>query len=61
MDAITKDMLSILTAVAAAPPECAQCVSYCAEGMISCDCRGDFHPKTCENSSCYVEPDEDDE
>lgn len=48
----TKDIIEILSAVSAAPPECEECVSFCAEGRISCECYGDFHPDTCEYSSC---------
>ena len=59
MSGFEKDVLNILSAVAQAPPECEQCVSFCAEGNISCDCRGDFHPKTCEYSLAYVEESED--
>lgn len=55
MNEKTKDIMSIISAVAIAPLECSDCVAYCAEGRISCECRGDFHPKTCEYSSCYVE------
>jgi len=55
MQGRTKDIMGILSAVATAPAECSECVAFCAEGRISCDCRGDFHPKTCENSSCYEE------
>lgn len=53
MDRKTKDIMSIISAVAIAPLECSDCVAYCAEGRISCECRGDFHPKTCEYSSYY--------
>lgn len=56
-----KDILDILSAVATAPPECSECVAFCAEGRISCECRGDFHPKTCEHSSCYKAESEDGE
>ena len=52
---MNKDVVCILSAVATAPPECEQCVSFCAEGRISCECRGDFHPDTCENSLSYLE------
>jgi hypothetical protein len=55
MDGKTKDMMGIISTVAIAPPECSECVAYCAEGRISCECRGDFHSKTCEYSSCYEE------
>lgn len=58
MNGKTKDIMSILSAVAIAPPECSECVAYCAEGRMSCECRGDFHPKTCEYSSCYDESEE---
>lgn len=50
-----KDMMDILSAVVVAPPECSECVAFCAEGRISCECRGDFHPDTCEYSLCYEE------
>ena len=51
-----KDLLMcILSAVAMAPPECERCISFCAEGRISCECQGDFHPDTCENSLSYDE------
>ena len=50
-----KDVMRILSSVAIAPPECAQCVAFCTEGRISCECRGDFHPDTCENSLSYDE------
>jgi hypothetical protein len=53
MDGITKDIMGIISAVTIAPQECSECVAFCAEGRISCECRGDFHPKTCEHSSCY--------
>ena len=46
-----KDIIEILSAVSIAPPECEECVSFCAEGRISCECCGDFHPETCEYSS----------
>lgn len=52
MNAKIKGMLNVLSAVAVAPPECSECVTYCAEGNISCECRGDFHPETCEHSLC---------
>ncbi len=52
MNTKMKDMFNLLSAVAVAPPECSECVAYCAEGNISCECRGDFHPKTCECSLC---------
>ena len=55
MEGFKKDILAIFSAVAVAPKECAECVAYCAEGRISCECRGDFHPRTCEYSSCYSE------
>ena len=55
MDGKTKDIMEILLAVAMSPPECSECVAFCAEGRISCECRGDFHPKTCEHSLCYEE------
>lgn len=42
-----REMLSILRAIAYAPPECADCAVYCEEGHISCPCNGDF-PKDCE-------------
>lgn len=42
-----REMLSILRAIAYAPPECADCTVYCEEGHISCPCNGDF-PKDCE-------------
>jgi hypothetical protein len=58
MKGFTKDIVAVFSAVAVAPPGCADCVAYCAEGRISCDCRGDFHPQTCENSSCYEESEE---
>ena len=58
MDGKTKDIMGIISAVAIAPPECSDCVAYCEEGRISCECRGDFHPKTCEYSSCYEESEE---
>lgn len=50
--------LEIISAIAYAPPECSECVAFCQEGHISCECRGDFHPKTCEHSSCYEESEE---
>jgi hypothetical protein len=53
MKGIEKDILPIWSAVMIAPPECSECVAFCAEVKISCECRGDFHPKTCEHSSCY--------
>ena len=59
MDGNTKDIIMILSAVAMAPPECSECVAFCAEGRISCECRGDFHPKTCEHSLCYEESDDE--
>ena len=59
MDGNTKDIIRILSAVAMAPPECSECVAFCAEGRISCECRGDFHPKTCEYSVCYEESDDE--
>ena len=52
---MNRDVVCILSAVATAPLECEQCVSFCAEGRISCECRGDFHPDTCENSLSYIE------
>ena len=55
MNGYTKDTLAILSAIKCAPPECADCVAFCAEGHISCECRGDFHPETCECSSIYTE------
>lgn len=42
-----REMLSMLSALAHAPSECAECVAYCEEGHISCPCNGDF-PKDCE-------------
>jgi hypothetical protein len=54
MKGFAKDILDIVSAVTIAPPECSECVAFCAEGRISCECRGDFHPKTCEYSSCYT-------
>lgn len=59
MNEMTKDTLRLLSAIAIAPPECEQCVSFCEEGRISCECRGDFHPKTCEHSLCYEESEEE--
>lgn len=53
-----QEILSILTAISKAPQECSDCVAFCQEGHISCECRGDFHPKTCEHSSCYEESEE---
>ncbi len=58
MDGKVKNIMGILSAVAVAPSECSECVAFCAEGRISCDCRGDFHPKTCENSLYYNESEE---
>ena len=55
MDGKRKDMLGFLSAVLHAPSECSECVAFCQEGHISCECRGDFHPKTCEHSLCYEE------
>ena len=55
MNELRKDIVLILSAVAQAPPECADCVAFCAEGRISCECGGDFHPNTCEYSSCFEE------
>lgn len=57
MNGFKKDIVSILSTVAQAPPECANCVAFCTEGRISCECRGDFHPDTCEYSSCFEEDD----
>lgn len=54
MEGFIKDISAIFSAVAIAPPECSECVAFCAEGRISCECRGNFHPKTCEYSSCYT-------
>lgn len=50
-----ESVFGILSAVSKAPPECSECVAFCQEGHISCECRGDFHPKTCEHSSYYEE------
>ena len=61
MNGFAKDVLPIFSAIATAPPECEDCVAFCAEGRISCDCRGDFHPKTCEHSACYEESEDDEE
>lgn len=61
MKGFVKDTLNIISAVAIAPPECSDCVAFCEEGKISCECRGDFHPKTCEHSSCYNAESEDKE
>ena len=55
MSGKVKDVVCVLSAVAKAPPACEQCVAFCAEGRISCECRGDFHPDTCENSLSYDE------
>lgn len=55
MNGKTKDIIGIISAVSIAPLECSECVAYCAEGRISCECRGDFHPKTCAYSLCYEE------
>lgn len=60
-ETITKEVMSIFSAVKEAPPACAECVAFCAEGRISCECRGDFHPNTCEHSLSYVEPQESEE
>lgn len=56
--ALQKDILSILSVITKAPPACAECVAFCQEGHISCNCRGDFHPETCECSSIYKESEE---
>lgn len=50
LNTIQREMLSMLRAIAYAPPECADCVAYCEEGYISCPCNGDF-PKDCEYRS----------
>ena len=53
MKGLVKDISDILSVIAMAPSECSDCVAFCTEGRITCECRGDFHPQTCEYSSCY--------
>ena len=42
VNARAKEIIEILVAVGEAPPECADCAAFCAEGHISYPCKGDF-------------------
>ena len=49
-----KEILTFFNAIAKAPPECSDCVAFCAEGHISTPCRGDWFVG-CENRTDYNE------
>ena len=50
-----KELKEILTAIGSAPPECTDCVAYCAEGHISVPCRGDFDCSCRMAHNCKIE------
>ena len=53
-EAKIKETLTFFNAIAKAPPECSDCVAFCAEGHISTPCRGDWFVG-CENRTDYNE------
>lgn len=60
ISAKTKEIMDIFSSIAQFPPECSDCVAFCAEGRISVPCNGDWF-KGCENRSDYIKEAESEE